>query len=137
MAPRSAPPAPAWAVTPAAAAAAAGVDPDAGLSAAEADARRARFGPNELARDPPTPMWRLVLAQFDDMLVKVSQTGVCVGVGGCRSGLGWGARGAAHGAASSDAAFFFSSSIIPQQAALPAAHPPLDPPLELHGRAGD
>jgi magnesium-transporting ATPase (P-type) len=71
MPPRSAAPPPAWAVSPATAAAAAGVDPVAGLSAGEAAARRAQVGPNELAQDPPTPMWRLVLAQFDDMLVKV------------------------------------------------------------------
>jgi len=26
-------------------------------------------GPNELAKDPPRPFWKLLLAQFSDMLV--------------------------------------------------------------------
>jgi len=73
--PRPAAPLPPWAVSAAAAAAAAGTDPDAGLTEGEAAARRAAHGPNELARDPPTPMWKLVLAQFDDMLVKVRVRG--------------------------------------------------------------
>eukprot|EP00887_Chlorella_sp_A99_P001879 scaffold19.g1879.t1 len=41
-----------------------------GLSAAEVEARRERFGYNELDKAPPTPIWKLILAQFDDMLVK-------------------------------------------------------------------
>ena len=40
-----------------------------GLTAAEARARLARAGPNELAAEPPVPAWRRVLAQFQDVLV--------------------------------------------------------------------
>ena len=45
------------------------VNPAAGLSTAEADARRARSGPNALAPTPPVPGWRRFLAQFTDALV--------------------------------------------------------------------
>ena len=49
-----------------------GVDPSLGLdSKAEVGRRRDAVGANELSREPGTPLWRLVLAQFDDMLVKV------------------------------------------------------------------
>ena len=49
----------------------AALDTDArqGLTAAEARARLARVGPNELAAEPPVPAWRRVLAQFRDVLV--------------------------------------------------------------------
>lgn len=70
--PAKAPPPP-WTQTAAAAAAAAGTHPERGLTRAEAAARLAAYGRNELAREPPTPLWRLVLAQFDDMLVKVRE----------------------------------------------------------------
>ena len=33
--------------------------------------RAAQYGPNELTKEPPTPLWRLVLEQFDDALVKM------------------------------------------------------------------
>ena len=46
-----------------------GVDPATGLSAAEAAARLARDGPNELRAKPPVPVWRKILAQFQDPLV--------------------------------------------------------------------
>ena len=32
---------------------------------------RETFGHNELTKQPGKPMWKLVLEQFDDMLVKV------------------------------------------------------------------
>ena len=49
----------------------AALDSDArqGLTAAEARARLARVGPNELPAEPPIPAWRRVLAQFRDVLV--------------------------------------------------------------------
>ncbi|CAN7458090.1 cation-translocating P-type ATPase [Phenylobacterium sp. LjRoot219] len=50
-------------------AAALAVDPEAGLTAAEAASRRARYGPNELTAEPPEPAWRKLLAQFTDVLV--------------------------------------------------------------------
>lgn len=40
-----------------------------GLSQAEARQRLLMHGPNELAKDPPRPFWKLLLAQFSDMLV--------------------------------------------------------------------
>lgn len=42
-----------------------------GLSAAEVEKRRQQYGFNELAKEPGKPLWKLVLEQFDDMLVKV------------------------------------------------------------------
>ncbi len=46
-----------------------GVNPAAGLTAAETAARLARDGPNELRAKPPVPAWRRILAQFQDPLV--------------------------------------------------------------------
>ena len=45
------------------------VDPESGLTAAEAAARRVRYGANELTAEPPEPAWRKLLAQFTDVLV--------------------------------------------------------------------
>jgi Ca2+-transporting ATPase len=42
---------------------------DAGLSVAEAQARLAEHGPNELRERPPTPFWKLVLAQLNNFVV--------------------------------------------------------------------
>ncbi|KAG8466864.1 hypothetical protein KFE25_008243 [Diacronema lutheri] len=42
-----------------------------GLSDAQVIESRAKHGPNELDKEEPTPFWKLVLAQFDDMLVKI------------------------------------------------------------------
>lgn len=42
-----------------------------GLSSNQVSRRREQYGLNELEKEPPTPLWKLVLAQFDDMLVKV------------------------------------------------------------------
>ena len=46
-----------------------GTDAHRGLDDAEAQARLARYGPNELAAEPPIPRWRRFLAQFQDVLV--------------------------------------------------------------------
>ncbi|HEY8524966.1 MAG TPA: cation-translocating P-type ATPase [Acidimicrobiales bacterium] len=46
-----------------------GTDPERGLTGAEAAARLARHGPNELEAEPPVPAWRKLLAQFRDPLV--------------------------------------------------------------------
>ncbi|KAG5231496.1 calcium-transporting ATPase, endoplasmic reticulum-type [Salix suchowensis] len=44
---------------------------DKGLSYYEVEKRRERYGWNELAKEKGKPLWRLVLEQFDDMLVKI------------------------------------------------------------------
>ena len=41
-----------------------GVDPNTGLSQAEAERRLAQYGPTELASAPPVPKWKKFLAQF-------------------------------------------------------------------------
>lgn len=47
------------------------VDVSTGLSTASVEERRQKYGFNELSKEPGTPLWKLVLEQFDDMLVKV------------------------------------------------------------------
>nr|AGN32970.1 calcium-translocating P-type ATPase [Trypanosoma rangeli] len=47
------------------------VDPRRGLSVTEVEKRRGQFGRNELPTEPPTPFWKLVLAQFEDALVRI------------------------------------------------------------------
>lgn len=46
-----------------------GSDAERGLSQAEAGARLARYGANQLHSDPPPPWWRKLLAQLNDSLV--------------------------------------------------------------------
>lgn len=46
-------------------------DVDSGLSEQEAFHRLDVYGANELAKEKPTPMWKLVLEQFDDYLIKI------------------------------------------------------------------
>ncbi|KAL9181312.1 hypothetical protein ACHAXT_010117 [Thalassiosira profunda] len=48
-----------------------GVDPAQGLSTADVEARREEYGWNELDKEDPTPLWQLILEQFDDTLVKI------------------------------------------------------------------
>ncbi|CAK8560642.1 unnamed protein product [Lathyrus sativus] len=48
-----------------------GVKLDKGLSSNEVQKRRERCGWNELAKEKGKPLWKLVLEQFDDMLVKI------------------------------------------------------------------
>jgi hypothetical protein len=62
---------PAWARTVAETAAHHGVDLAVGLTDEQVERQRAKHGWNELAKQPGKPLWRLVLEQFDDMLVKV------------------------------------------------------------------
>ena len=45
-----------------------GVDPRAGLSAAEVEQRRAKSGPNKLAEAPPEPGWKAFLRQYRDLM---------------------------------------------------------------------
>ena len=46
-----------------------GVDPDRGLASAEAARRLAAEGPNELRSTSRNPLWRRILAQFNDPLI--------------------------------------------------------------------
>lgn len=57
---------------------------DRGLGDQEVGKRRAEYGFNELKKEPKKPLWKLVLEQFDDMLVKVGWRGR--GVGGAAGG---------------------------------------------------
>ena len=64
---------PAWALTTAEVLKHHGVaDVAKGLKSSEVEARRAVAGFNELHKAPGTPMWKLILEQFDDTLVKAS-----------------------------------------------------------------
>uniref|UniRef100_A0A7I4AEH8 P-type Ca(2+) transporter n=1 Tax=Physcomitrium patens TaxID=3218 RepID=A0A7I4AEH8_PHYPA len=47
------------------------VDPKKGLSKSVVQSSRAKYGWNELQKEPGKPMWKLVLEQFDDTLVKI------------------------------------------------------------------
>jgi len=42
-----------------------------GLTDAQVTDLRAKYGSNELEQEEATPLWKLVLAQFDDLLVKI------------------------------------------------------------------
>lgn len=48
------------------------VDLHDGLTENQVTAAREQYGRNELEKQPGKPLWKLVLEQFDDMLVKVS-----------------------------------------------------------------
>ncbi len=67
-----------------------GVDPATGLSSAEAARRLAADGPNVLRAAPPVPLWRKVLAQFQDPLVYLLLVAIAV------SAVAWAAEGG-HG----------------------------------------
>ena len=47
------------------------VDLESGLSEKQVAEKRGHFGYNELQKQAGKPMWKLILEQFDDMLVKV------------------------------------------------------------------
>ena len=42
-----------------------------GLSDDQVTVLREKYGPNELDKEEGTPLWQLVLDQFDDLLVKI------------------------------------------------------------------
>lgn len=46
-------------------------NPEAGLSAAEADARYEKFGPNKLQGKKATPKWKVFVSQFQDFMIYV------------------------------------------------------------------
>jgi Ca2+ transporting ATPase len=47
------------------------VDPDIGLSDETIDKNLKKYGPNELPSEDGKPLWKMVLEQFDDLLVKI------------------------------------------------------------------
>lgn len=47
------------------------VDSTKGLTSAQVEAKRTEYGWNELDKENATPLWKLVLEQFDDTLVKI------------------------------------------------------------------
>lgn len=61
----------AWAHTPSETLKHYRVDEKRGLSEEEVEARRERYGWNELEKPPSASIWALIFQQFDDMLVKV------------------------------------------------------------------
>ena len=65
---------PAWSKSIEAVAQFHGVDRQAGLTTQQVADKRRQYGFNELEKAPGKPMWRLVLEQFDDMMVKVRGT---------------------------------------------------------------
>lgn len=56
------------------------VDPATGLQSEEAERRLHRDGPNELRAKPPVPLWRKVLAQFQDPLIYLLLVAVAISV---------------------------------------------------------
>ncbi|KXX62450.1 cation-translocating P-type ATPase [Rhodococcus sp. LB1] len=58
-------------------------DRQAGLTAGEVDERRRRYGPNEIASEPPPSMWSIALLQLKDpmnlMLVAVAVVSIVIG----------------------------------------------------------
>lgn len=55
-------------------------DPSAGLTSAEAARRLAEEGPNELVGAPPVPLWKKILAQFQDPLVYLLLVAVAISI---------------------------------------------------------
>ncbi len=53
-------------------------DPVKGLSSKEAGERAARFGPNELKKQPGLPPWLLILGQFKDFMVMMLVTAALI-----------------------------------------------------------
>jgi Ca2+-transporting ATPase len=56
-------------------------DGERGLTQAEAGARRARYGRNELTTEQPIPGWRKFLAQFGDVLVVLLLVATAISAG--------------------------------------------------------
>ncbi len=52
-----------------------------GLTAAEAEARSARFGPNQLEEEPPPPAWSVFLRQFRSPLIFILLVALAVTIG--------------------------------------------------------
>jgi P-type Ca2+ transporter type 2C len=74
------PPVPPWSATTAAVLKRLGSS-KCGLSTTQVAALQQKHGPNALPEDPPTPLWRLVLEQFEDSLVRVLLLAALVSLG--------------------------------------------------------
>ncbi|KAI3437882.1 hypothetical protein D9Q98_000327 [Chlorella vulgaris] len=72
---------PAWSVSAEEALQHHGVQLASGLSSSEVEARRSKYGFNELEKAPGTPLWKLILEQFDDTLVKILLLAAAVSFG--------------------------------------------------------
>ena len=57
-----------------------GVDPATGLTMSDAEHRLQSDGPNELRAKPPVPLWRKILAQFQDPLIYLLLVAVAISV---------------------------------------------------------
>ena len=68
-----------------------GTDLERGLTASEARRRRAREGPNELQSAPPVPVWRRILAHFQDPLTYLLLIAIAISLGAwaLEGGEGW------------------------------------------------
>jgi Ca2+-transporting ATPase len=62
-----------------------GVDPLAGLDAAEVERRRAEAGPNKLAEAKQEPGWHAFLRQYRDLMQLVLVGAAIVSIARCRS----------------------------------------------------
>ena len=60
-----------------------GSDTDRGLTEAEADGRRVKYGANELAETPPPPLWRKIFAQVGEpvVLILLAVAALSAGIG--------------------------------------------------------
>ena len=83
---------PAWRAEASLVAAALGTDARRGLSAAEAEARLARLGPNRLEAAERVPAWRKFLGQFADPLIYLLLAAVVVSL------VAWALEGGEYGA---------------------------------------
>ena len=54
------------------------VSQDEGLTDDQVSTLREKYGPNELDKEEGTPLWQLVLDQFDDLLVKILLGAACL-----------------------------------------------------------
>jgi Ca2+-transporting ATPase len=57
------------------------VDPEAGLDLEEVQRRRDRFGPNELSAAEPVSPWRILIRQFQDLMVAILLAAAAISLG--------------------------------------------------------
>lgn len=81
---------PAWVRSPEQTAAHYGVNLETGLTSQQVEEQRQKYGYNELEKAPGKPLWKLVLEQFDDMLVKVIAQGLLTVIASLEHSQSWG-----------------------------------------------